>query len=656
MMLPDSTVASTRSATSRGASSASIAGRIASAHTGSNSAWKGIATNTLSRTAGRQYESRKSRGYMVGRSCVQTYAVFGRGATPSTEGRRHRRIVHTLVRQGGVVLTELASGWSLWCSPSERSGGRMPARACWRARVLGLALLAGSAQAQVSSTAPESRLALVIGNSAYKQSPLANAVADARLMDTVLREAGFEVVRAENASLREMRRLVRDFGERLQRSKGVGLFYFAGHGVQLRGENYLISVDSDIRNEDEVPDDSVSAALVLEKLESAGNRMNILVLDACRNNPFASRTRSTAAGLATMNAPAGTLIAYATAPGAVAFDGSGRNGLYTRHLADAIRQPGLRVEEVFKTVRAAVRRASNNQQTPWENTALEGEFFFRAPLASAVAAAPAAAPAAAGPNAAAFELSFWESIRNSNRRADFEEYLRQFPQGRFAGLARNRLAAVEAPSPAAKAAAPPGAAADTLLAAVQPPAPAAVAAAAAATAALPDIAPGDRYVFRDSDPFTRAEGREFVRVVTRVDGDEIEFDGGLLTLRRGSAGRVGRGGLAELLSGPVPGSGGWTARYVPASGQGDPVEIRLRFERSEARTIGGRTLQLVRAAASGFGPNQGIPGRPESFNAAIRGHVVLEPDSGIVVEMVLTSDNPAYALRRQLVSIDVQRR
>jgi uncharacterized caspase-like protein len=517
------------------------------------------------------------------------------------------------------------------------------------AGVVGFVLAAVALQVGAQA-APENRLALVIGNSAYKQSPLANAVADARLMDAVLRESGFEVMRAENATLREMRRLVRDFGERLQRSKGVGLFYFAGHGVQVRGENYLISIDSDIRNEDEVPDDSVSASLVLEKLESAQNRMNILVLDACRNNPFASRTRSSAAGLATMNAPAGTLVAYATAPGAVAFDGSGRNGLYTRHLAEAIRQPGLRVEEVFKTVRAAVRRASNNQQTPWENTALEGEFYFRAPPAAAVVPAPPVAPpAATGPNAAAFELSFWESIRNSSRKADFEEYLRQFPQGRFAGLARNRLAAVEAARPAAPAA-------ETRLAAVQPPAPAVPAAAAKAAAALAGIAPGDRVVFRDSDPFTTAEGREFTRLVTKADGDEIEFDGGLLTLRRGATGRVGRGGLAELLPTPLPGSGGWTARYVPASGQGEAVTIQLRVERNETRTIGGRTLQLVRAAASGFGPNQGIPGRPDSFNAAIRGHVVYDPDSGLVVEMSLASDNPAYALRRQLVSIDAARR
>ena len=527
---------------------------------------------------------------------------------------------------------------------------RRGVRLLLRGVVLGAAVLAaGVALAQ--QPAGETRLALVIGNSAYKQSPLANAVADARLMDKVLREAGFEVVRAENATLRDMRRLVRDFGERLQRSKGVGLFYFAGHGVQVRGENYLVSVDSDIRSEDEVPDDSVSAQLILEKLESAQNRMNIIVLDACRNNPFASRTRGSAGGLATMNAPAGTLIAYATAPGAVAFDGSGTNGLYTRYLAEAIRQPGLRVEEVFKQVRAAVRRASSNQQTPWENTALEGEFYFRSAPSAAAAVAPApAAPPAQAPNAAAFELAFWDSIKNSQQKGELEEYLRQFPQGRFAGLVRGRLATLErnaVPAPRERTA-------DTAVAALRPApstAPAPVAAASAALAAL-----GDRFLFRDSDPFSGVEAREFARVVTKAGGDEIEFDGGLLTLRRGAPGRVKGNSFAELVSGPVRTAGSWPATFFPAAGQGPAVSLQLRFDRTEPRTLGGRTVQLVRVNASGFGPNQGIAGRPTSFNASIGGHVLLDPESGIVVEMNLVSDNPPYAVRRQLVSIETARR
>lgn len=223
--------------------------------------------------------------------------------------------------------------------------------------VLGTVL---SLLAQGAYASTEQRLALLIGNSAYKSSPLLNPVNDVRLMEGALKEAGFTVVKAENASIREMRRLVRDFGDKLRASGGVGLFYFAGHGVQVRGDNFLVSTDSDIRNEDEVPDDSINANVILEKMQGAGNRMNLIILDACRNNPFAVKSRSASSGLATMNAPSGSLVAYSTAPGSVASDGTRNHGLYTEHLARVIRQSGLPVEEVFKQVRAAVRKESNN--------------------------------------------------------------------------------------------------------------------------------------------------------------------------------------------------------------------------------------------------------------------------------------------------------
>jgi len=304
----------------------------------------------------------------------------------------------------------------------------------------------------------EPRLALLIGNSSYKSSPLPNPVNDVRLMEGALKEAGFAVIKAENASIREMRRLVRQFGEELKASGGVGLFYFAGHGVQVRGENFLVSTDSDIRNEDEVADDSINAAVILGKMQGAGNRMNLIILDACRNNPFASKSRpasksrSASSGLATMSAPSGSLVAYATAPGSVASDGARNNGLYTEHLARAIRQPGLPVEEVFKQVRAAVRKESNNQQTPWENTALEGQFFFNPPRQ--VASPPSTpAPVAERRKAAdnvALELAMWDSVKNSDRARELQAYLTQFPDGTFAGLAKSRLEAIQSTSLPAK--------------------------------------------------------------------------------------------------------------------------------------------------------------------------------------------------------------
>lgn len=320
----------------------------------------------------------------------------------------------------------------------------------WFSRSLWLLLAALSMFSSSVWANTESRLALLIGNATYKSSPLSNPVNDVRLMENALKEAGFTVIKAENASIRDMRRLVRDFGDKLKASGGVGLFYFAGHGVQVRGENFLVSTDSDIRNEDEVADDALNANVILEKMQTAGNRMNLIILDACRNNPFAVKSRSASSGLATMSAPSGSLVAYSTAPGSVASDGAGNNGLYTEYLAKVIRQPGLPVEEVFKQVRASVRRASNNQQTPWENTALEGQFFFKTPLPLAAPAStpaapvPVAAPAAkpTGPDPVAIELALWDSVKSASTAGEIQSYINRYPSGIFADVARARIAAI----------------------------------------------------------------------------------------------------------------------------------------------------------------------------------------------------------------------
>ena len=317
-------------------------------------------------------------------------------------------------------------------------------------RMLILAVLAGLTSATAWANT-EPRLALIIGNASYKSSPLNNPVNDARLMEKVLRDAGFTTIKAENASIREMRRLVRDFGDRLKVSGGVGLFYFAGHGVQVRGENFLVSTDSDILNEDEVADDSVNVSVILEKMQTANNRMNLIILDACRNNPFATKSRSALSGLAAISAPSGSLVAYSTAPGSVASDGKGRNGLYTEYLAKAIAQPGLAVEEVFKQVRSSVRKDSNFQQTPWENTALEGQFYFKAAIPEVIAvptpiARPAPEPAVArstAPDPLTLDMAFWESVKTSQRGGELQAYLTQFPSGVFAVLARMRIDEIE---------------------------------------------------------------------------------------------------------------------------------------------------------------------------------------------------------------------
>ncbi len=262
-----------------------------------------------------------------------------------------------------------------------------------------------------AAAANEPRIALVIGNSAYRDSPLLNPVNDARAIAKTLEQNGFSLTNRENVGLKDMQGLLRQFGDQLRKG-GVGLFFFAGHGMQIKGRNFLIPVDADIQREDEVAFNALDANAVLDKMESAGNRMNIVILDACRNNPFARSFRSSSVGLAQMDAPVGTLVAFATAPGAVASDGSGAHGLYTQHLLEAMITPGAKVEDVFKHVRANVRRDSQGKQIPWESTSLEGDFYFKVvPPAAPVRTASAEPASPANAQTAAAELAPIEAIK-----------------------------------------------------------------------------------------------------------------------------------------------------------------------------------------------------------------------------------------------------
>ena len=264
---------------------------------------------------------------------------------------------------------------------------------------LTIVMIAADAHAQEIKGRKEQRIALVIGNGDYKSSPLTNPVNDARAMADALKETGFTVIRKENASLKEMTLALRDFGDKLKKG-GVGLFYYAGHGMAIKGRNYLIPVDAQIEREDEIAFNALDANAVLDKMESAGNRLNLVILDACRNNPFARSFRSASQGLAQMDAPVGTLVSFATAPGQVASDGNGKNGLFTQHLLHNIRRPGLKIEDLFKAVRVNVRKDSNGKQVPWEASSLEGDFYFIAAPAPTVAAkVPAAGVAPSAPAA-----------------------------------------------------------------------------------------------------------------------------------------------------------------------------------------------------------------------------------------------------------------
>ena len=229
---------------------------------------------------------------------------------------------------------------------------------------------------QAQTTGAERRVALVIGNSAYKTGALRNPVNDARDMATALRGVGFEVIDRYDATKREMNRAVSEFGDQLARG-GVGLFYFAGHGVQSDSRNFLLAVDSDIEIEADIESETADIARVLGRMASAGNWLNVVILDACRNNPYARKFRSPARGLAVTPAPTGTYIAYATAPGDVAADGDGRNGVFTAALLTAMRKPGLELDGLFKDVRSNVVTATRNRQVPWTSSSVTGDFYFR---------------------------------------------------------------------------------------------------------------------------------------------------------------------------------------------------------------------------------------------------------------------------------------
>ncbi len=224
----------------------------------------------------------------------------------------------------------------------------------------------------------EKRLALVIGNAAYEfGGKLANPENDAHAIAEALKKTDFEVMQYTNLSQKDIKKAIDEFGEKLQ-SYDVGLFFYAGHGVQVKGSNYLVPVDANINSESDVEYDCVNAERVLARMEDAGSTVNIVILDACRNNPFErSWTRSTQGkGLAFMNAPSGSLIAYATSPGTTASDGSGNNGLYTSALLKHLATPDITILEMFQRVRTTVMEESGDQQVPWESTSLRGNFYF----------------------------------------------------------------------------------------------------------------------------------------------------------------------------------------------------------------------------------------------------------------------------------------
>lgn len=312
----------------------------------------------------------------------------------------------------------------------------------------GLLLVFGLAFSQAARARPdEARVALIIGNSTYKAAPLSNPANDAADLAYALERKGFTVLVRENVSERGLKEAVEVFANHLKKG-GVGLFFFAGHGIQLKDQNYLLPIDLGFDSEADIAFKSVSAEYVLSLMAEAGNRVNIVILDACRNNPFQQAKRSVSKGLGVMNvgrAEKGTFIAYATSPGATAADGEGRNGLYTKYLLQSLDGDDSDIDKVFGRVRSAVVHETNGNQVPWISSSIIGNFHFDTAQDTIAAHAPASRLSASPesdriPPAAQYdpvqERNYWERIKNSKSVTDFKAYLERFPSGPRAAYSR----------------------------------------------------------------------------------------------------------------------------------------------------------------------------------------------------------------------------
>jgi len=271
----------------------------------------------------------------------------------------------------------------------------------------------------------ETRVALVIGNGSYKNSPLKNPVNDARDMAVKLRGLGFTVIERNNLVVKQIGGTLREFRSKLTPGS-VALVYYAGHGLQIKGDNYFPTVDADITGEEDVPNQSLAMKQIMDVLGDAKTRLNLVFLDACRDNPYSRSFRSASKGLSKENAPSGTLISFATRPGSVAADGVGRNGLYTGALLEAMDNKGQPIEQVLKRVVTNVKAGSRNQQEPWMEGSIEGEFCFgNCTTVAQVGVSD--------------DRALWDSVKDSRDVNDLNAYLRKFPQGLFSEVASNRI-------------------------------------------------------------------------------------------------------------------------------------------------------------------------------------------------------------------------
>jgi hypothetical protein len=429
------------------------------------------------------------------------------------------------------------------------------------------------------------KVALVLGNSKYKDAPeLKNPANDARAIGEALKGSGFATTVKLDTGREEMLAAIRDYVHAMESRKSVGLFYFAGHGVQLAWRNYLLPVDAVIDKIEDVAKQSIDIARLMEGLTRAANPMNVIILDACRENPFGKDFRVEQKGLSQMDAPIHTLLAYATGPGNVASDGEGVNGLYTEHLLREIRVPEAKIEDVFKRVRLGVRRKTNGAQIPWESTSLEDDFWFYPPAQLKKLSEEEKE------RLFKEESALWEKAKAAAEPGPIEEYLRRYPSGDFAELAQLQL--------------------DRLLAkqgekriqiASSDGNPFTKGTVAVNTA----YKIGDSYTYRRLDLYSRAERGTGTQTVERVTDDQVIFSGGLITDLLGNTKRLPDGReFTDNQNIPLEFALGkrWVTRYKLRTPDGESSnETEYRVAAREPLTVPAGTFNAFRVEGHGHG-------------------------------------------------------
>ena len=430
------------------------------------------------------------------------------------------------------------------------------------------------------------KVALVIGNGKYKDAPeLKNAPNDAKAIGAALKASGFEVTMKLDTGRAELIDAIRAYVHLMEQKKHVGLFYFAGHGVQLEWRNYLLPIDAVIDKIEDVAKQSVDIARLMEGLTKAANPMNVIILDACRENPFGTAKPVAQKGLSQMDAPTHTILAYATSPGNVASDGDGANGLYTENLLREIKVPEAKIEDVFKRVRLGVRRKSNGAQIPWESTSLEEDFWFLPPKSLA------AASDSDKTKLFEEELATWEKIKAASAPGPLEEFLRRWPSGPFSELAQLQLDTVLAKQGEKKI--------QIATAAGNPYTQGLV-------SADTNFKVGDSYGYVTLERQTRAEMSKINSMVTQINENEVIFNDGVLILDRlGNTVKVPNGArYTPRQDQPTEYAIGkkWSTRYRTLTGGGlsGDSEFEFRITKREKITVPAGTFDCFVIEGEGY--------------------------------------------------------